>query len=387
MKDSKDRCNHFCHPWIIGVLIMILAASSLPGAGRYSCAWNRPSVSGQATEDLIKQGDALVQEHLLDEAIAAYTKAIELNPKNGVAFRKRGEVKHLKSDYENAVADYGKAILLDPLDHAAYYGRSKCQLVLRRFPESLEDCETSISLNPQNSEAFFLRSMIKQATNDNAGAIQDLSQAIALNPSSAVYFNVRASVKQEMADDKGAIADYSRSLEIKPNEWAVLTSRAELLLKTGDPKAALKDIKKALEIEPGNQKARDLLKEIESATAAGGPAPTSAKPAATQAVRVSGSMNPPQLIRQIDPEYPAVAHAARVQGIVILEVTIDETGKVVDVQILRSIPLLDEAAIAAVKQRLYEPYLINGVPTKIIATVTVNFTLKMNHGDTMPRRM
>jgi len=372
MKDFKDRCRHFYQPWIIGVLAMILAASSLPGAGRYSPPGNEPSVSGQTVEDLIKQGDALVQEHLLDEAIAAYTKAIELNPKNGVAFRKRGEVKHLKSDYESAIADYGKAILLDPLDHAAYHERSKCQLVLRRFPESLEDCETSISLNPQNSEAFFLRSMIKQATNDNAGAIQDISQAITLNPSSAIYFNVRASIKQEIADDKGALADYSRSLEIKPNEWAVLTSRAELLLKTGDPKAALEDIKKALEIEPGNQKARDLLKEIESATAAGGPAP----PGLAPPVRAIGELKPPKLIKQIDAVYPEVARQARVEGIVIIEATTDSAGKVIDAQILRSIPLLDDAALTAVKQWIYEPAIINGVPRGVIFTVTVRFTLK-----------
>jgi protein TonB len=78
----------------------------------------------------------------------------------------------------------------------------------------------------------------------------------------------------------------------------------------------------------------------------------------------------------VAPEYPPIARKARVQGIVILEATIGPRGNVTDVKVLRSIPLLDQAAIDAVKQWVYEPTLVNGVPTGVIMTVTVNF--KMN---------
>ena len=64
------------------------------------------------------------------------------------------------------------------------------------------------------------------------------------------------------------------------------------------------------------------------------------------------------------------------QGIVILEAVIGPTGKVTEVKVLRSVPLLDEAAITAVKQWVYTPTLLNGVPVPVIMTVTVNFTLQ-----------
>ncbi len=78
----------------------------------------------------------------------------------------------------------------------------------------------------------------------------------------------------------------------------------------------------------------------------------------------------------MQPVYPQIAQSARVQGIVIIEATIDRSGKVTDTRVLKSIPLLDQAALDAVRQWEYEPTLLNGVAVPVIVTVTVNFTLK-----------
>ena len=71
-----------------------------------------------------------------------------------------------------------------------------------------------------------------------------------------------------------------------------------------------------------------------------------------------------------------MAQTARVQGVVILEAIIGSSGAVTKVKVLRSVPLLDDAAIVAVQQWVYTPTLVNGVPTPIIMTVTVSFTLQ-----------
>ena len=71
-----------------------------------------------------------------------------------------------------------------------------------------------------------------------------------------------------------------------------------------------------------------------------------------------------------------MAQAARVEGVVIIEATIDVNGRVQDAKILRSIPLLDTAALEAVRRWQYTPTLLNGVPVPVIITVTVNFKLK-----------
>jgi protein TonB len=94
-----------------------------------------------------------------------------------------------------------------------------------------------------------------------------------------------------------------------------------------------------------------------------------------QAVRVGGQIKEPKKLKNINPVYPDIAKQARVQGVVILECTISPQGKVTDVKVLRGIPLLDAAAIEAVKQWVYTPTLLNGVPVPVIMTVTVNFRL------------
>ncbi len=93
-------------------------------------------------------------------------------------------------------------------------------------------------------------------------------------------------------------------------------------------------------------------------------------------VRVGGAVREPQKIRHVSPAYPAIAQAARVQGVVIIEATIGVDGRLINARLLRSIPLLDQAALEAVRQWEFTPTLLNGVPVPVIMTVTVNFMLK-----------
>jgi TonB family protein len=93
------------------------------------------------------------------------------------------------------------------------------------------------------------------------------------------------------------------------------------------------------------------------------------------AVRIGGAIKEPRKIKHVNPVYPDIARQARVQGVVILECTIGRDGRITHVAVLRGIPLLDAAAVDAVKQWVYTPTLVNGVPARVIMTVTVNFKL------------
>ncbi len=86
-------------------------------------------------------------------------------------------------------------------------------------------------------------------------------------------------------------------------------------------------------------------------------------------------VTPPRLIRKIAPTYPPVAQNARIQGNVLVEAVTDIYGKVMNVRIISGHPLLQSAAIQAVKQWIYEPYIINGYPKAVVFTVAVNFQL------------
>ena len=108
-----------------------------------------------------------------------------------------------------------------------------------------------------------------------------------------------------------------------------------------------------------------------------GPADESsvAAPRVQEPVRVGGDVKPPKKTRDERPVYPPDAREAGVQGVVILEVLIAPDGTVADAKELRSVPLLDQAALDAVRQWQFEPTRLNGVPVPVVMTVTVNFTL------------
>jgi periplasmic protein TonB len=93
-------------------------------------------------------------------------------------------------------------------------------------------------------------------------------------------------------------------------------------------------------------------------------------------VRPGGAVIPPARVSYRPPAYPPIAASARVEGTVILEAIIDESGAVTNVRVLKSIPLLDAAARDAVSGWRYSPTTLNGVPVPVIMTVTVTFTLK-----------
>jgi TonB family protein len=93
------------------------------------------------------------------------------------------------------------------------------------------------------------------------------------------------------------------------------------------------------------------------------------------AVRVGGRTKPPTKVKDVQPVYPAIARSARVSGVVTIEATIGPDGKVIDARVVKSVPMLDQAALDAVQQWEYTPPLVNGKPTSVIMTVTINFTL------------
>jgi protein TonB len=104
--------------------------------------------------------------------------------------------------------------------------------------------------------------------------------------------------------------------------------------------------------------------------------PDAPPPPPVKPVRVGGDVREPRKVLDVAPVYPDLAMKAHVEGIVIIEATIDPRGRVVNATVLKGVPVLDEAALEAVRQWVYTPTLLNGVPTPVIMTVTVRFRLK-----------
>jgi periplasmic protein TonB len=91
---------------------------------------------------------------------------------------------------------------------------------------------------------------------------------------------------------------------------------------------------------------------------------------------VSSGIREPRRLVYVAPVYPDIARRAHVEGFVIVDCTIDAQGRVIDARVLKGHPLLDEAAVSAVRQWRYSPTLLSGVPVPVLMTVTVHFVLQ-----------
>jgi protein TonB len=92
-------------------------------------------------------------------------------------------------------------------------------------------------------------------------------------------------------------------------------------------------------------------------------------------VRIGGNIRAPKLMNEVRPIYPPLAVLSRVQGFVVIEAHVGVDGLVRSARVVRGQLLLDDAALAAVNQRRYQPLLLNGVPTEFILNVTIAFQL------------
>jgi len=111
----------------------------------------------------------------------------------------------------------------------------------------------------------------------------------------------------------------------------------------------------------------------------GGIAPSTAADAphlaVPQRIRVSSGVSQRLLLTKVPPQYPQEAKDQHIQGVVVMEVIIDKEGNVANVQLISGHPMLASAAIDAVKQWKYKPYLLNQIPLEVHTQVQVNFTL------------
>jgi protein TonB len=112
------------------------------------------------------------------------------------------------------------------------------------------------------------------------------------------------------------------------------------------------------------------------------PPPASPPPAPRGPLHIGGQLQAPALVHRVEPLYPPLAVHAKLTGVVILEATVDQSGRVIEASVLRSAgPLLDREALVAVKQWRYAPLLLNGKAEAFILSVTLSFHLTEPAGE------
>jgi protein TonB len=106
-----------------------------------------------------------------------------------------------------------------------------------------------------------------------------------------------------------------------------------------------------------------------------GSGPPIVKAAAPKKLSISSGVMQGNLLQKTVPQYPAIAKAARIQGTVVLQATISKAGSIENLRVVSGPPMLQQAALDAVRSWRYKPYLLNGDPVEVETTVNVVFNL------------
>ena len=151
---------------------VILGESSQPSPSPITA-----QAADEPDEDLVNRGIEKGKEGDLDGAIADFTRAIELNPKDDAPYYNRAQAKRLKKDATGAIADYTRAIELGSTNPAAYNNRGNVRSENNDPDGASADYSRAIELKPDYARAYYNRAVTKKAKGDKAGAEADFKMA------------------------------------------------------------------------------------------------------------------------------------------------------------------------------------------------------------------
>jgi tetratricopeptide (TPR) repeat protein len=196
--------------------------------------------------------DDCMQHNDPDRAIAGCTRIIddlgESNRNRRIAYDNRGTVWHAKGDNDRAIADYTAAITLNPRDTVAYDNRGTAWRDKGDHARALADYNVAIKLNPDNAAAYNNRGNIWHEQGDNARAVADYSEAIRLEPKYALAYCNRGNAWHARGDNIRAIADCSEAIRLDPNSAVSYRIRGVINFDAGDFAAAAQDLLRASEL-------------------------------------------------------------------------------------------------------------------------------------------
>ena len=160
-------------------------------------------------------------------AILNYTKVIELEPNNYIAYMNRGWNKAQLGDYyaaiedhKGAISDFTKAIEIDPKDSIPYLNRGLSQSNLGDEYAAISDYNKAIALNPQYLKAYYNRAWSKKEIGDTKGGIEDYTKVIDLNPRYYQAYVNRGIIRSDLGDKRAACKDYKKSISLGDTETA-----------------------------------------------------------------------------------------------------------------------------------------------------------------------
>ncbi|MEM7714206.1 MAG: tetratricopeptide repeat protein [Cyanobacteria bacterium P01_A01_bin.68] len=251
------------------------------------------SQQGNKSDAFRSQGSMRMLKKDYPGAIAAFSQAIKLNPKDTDAYNERGMTRVNSGDLKGALADYNKSISLQPSDAYAYMGRSFTHLKLQDKISAIADVNQAINIAPNyalphlilgvihynfgdteravstfnkasqllaaqgnQSYAHGSQALAFQISRNYPAAINSFTKAIKANPKDAEMYSLRGDAYSRNGNIQKALADHTQAIRINPNYASAYTSRAAIrYAQQKDSQGALADFDKALSLDSSQDKA------------------------------------------------------------------------------------------------------------------------------------
>ena len=185
-----------------------------------------------------------------EEALKAYDKAIELNPKDAYAWLGKGIALLELGRYEEALEAYDMMVELNPKDAAAWVGRGTALLGLGRREEALKACDKVVELNPEDAAVWAGRGAVLLGLGRYEEALKAYDKAVELNPEVATAWRGKGTILGRLEKYEEALKAYDKAIELNPKDADVWVGKDVALLKLGRYKEALKALDKVIELNP-----------------------------------------------------------------------------------------------------------------------------------------
>ena len=199
--------------------------------------------------------------HVSDEALEAFQKAVELNPKYARAYYNIAKVYFKTENYKEACKNIEKAIFLDDSNSDYYMLRGKTSLRMDEFEDAEKDFTKVLSYSV-DEDAFFYRAQVRYLLRNFEDAISDCNYGLELNPENSYIYLARGDAEDELERYSDAIKDYNKSIELNSENEVAYNLRGTTFEKLGEIKKAYNDFKKAVSLDPDYEAAKNNLERI-----------------------------------------------------------------------------------------------------------------------------
>ncbi|MDJ0720809.1 MAG: tetratricopeptide repeat protein [Desulfobacterales bacterium] len=187
-----------------------------------------------ATANWFEQGLVELKNGRYQQAVEAFTAAIEAVPHDFEALNNRGFARIYTGDYDGAIADCTQAIAYNPGSAKSYNNRGFAYIFKASYPAAVRDFDRALAINPRYVDAYSNRCLAYIRQEQYARAVTDCSQALVINPRSAKALYNRGFARDRQGDPAGALGDYVQALSVKPDYIEVFNNIAWILATSPD---------------------------------------------------------------------------------------------------------------------------------------------------------